>query len=91
MDIWSLTLWSFGRTSRGLLYVLIWEALLSNFVSGARLLSVSHPPLPLRRRGTQHLGEIPAAHDPFRGLPWPHPLESRRPPHGCSAGSGCGR
>ena len=26
----------------GLLYVLIWEALLSNFVSGARLLSVSH-------------------------------------------------
>jgi ABC-2 type transport system permease protein len=42
MDIWSLTLWSFGRTSRGLLYVLIWEALLSNFVSGARLLSVSH-------------------------------------------------
>jgi ABC-2 type transport system permease protein len=26
----------------GLLYVLIWEAVLSNFVSGARLLSVSH-------------------------------------------------
>ena len=26
----------------GLLYVLIWETLLSNFVSGARLLSVSH-------------------------------------------------
>ncbi|HEX6525361.1 MAG TPA: ABC transporter permease subunit [Streptosporangiaceae bacterium] len=26
----------------GLLYVLIWESLLSNFVSGARLLSVSH-------------------------------------------------
>jgi ABC-2 type transport system permease protein len=26
----------------GLLYVLVWEALLSNFVSGARLLSVSH-------------------------------------------------
>jgi ABC-2 type transport system permease protein len=26
----------------GLLYVLIWEALLSNFVSGARLLSISH-------------------------------------------------
>jgi ABC-2 type transport system permease protein len=26
----------------GLLYVLIWEALLANFVSGARLLSVSH-------------------------------------------------
>ena len=26
----------------GLLYVLIWEALLSNFVSGARLLSVGH-------------------------------------------------
>jgi ABC-2 type transport system permease protein len=26
----------------GLLYVLIWEALMSNFVSGARLLSVSH-------------------------------------------------
>ena len=26
----------------GLLYVLIWEMLLGNFVSGARLLSVSH-------------------------------------------------
>jgi len=26
----------------GLLYVLIWEALMANFVSGARLLSVSH-------------------------------------------------
>jgi len=26
----------------GLLYVLIWETLLANFVSGARLLSVSH-------------------------------------------------
>src|SRR5262249_39858003 len=26
----------------GLLYVLIWESLLSNFVSGARLLSISH-------------------------------------------------
>jgi ABC-2 type transport system permease protein len=26
----------------GLLYVLVWEALLANFVSGARLLSVSH-------------------------------------------------
>lgn len=26
----------------GLLYVLIWESLLSNFVSGARMLSVSH-------------------------------------------------
>jgi ABC-2 type transport system permease protein len=26
----------------GLLYVLIWEAVLANFVSGARLLSVSH-------------------------------------------------
>jgi ABC-2 type transport system permease protein len=26
----------------GLLYVLVWEVLLSNFVSGARLLSVSH-------------------------------------------------
>jgi ABC-2 type transport system permease protein len=26
----------------GLLYVVIWEALLSNFVSGARLLSVGH-------------------------------------------------
>src|SRR5262249_36048645 len=26
----------------GLLYVLIWEALLSNFVTGARVLSVSH-------------------------------------------------
>jgi ABC-2 type transport system permease protein len=26
----------------GLLYVLIWETLLSNFVSGARLLSISH-------------------------------------------------
>jgi ABC-2 type transport system permease protein len=26
----------------GLLYVLIWESLLSNLVSGARLLSVSH-------------------------------------------------
>jgi ABC-2 type transport system permease protein len=29
-------------TAVGLLYVLIWEALLANFVSGARLLSVSH-------------------------------------------------
>ena len=26
----------------GLLYVLVWEVLLANFVSGARLLSVSH-------------------------------------------------
>jgi ABC-2 type transport system permease protein len=43
----------------GLLYVLIWEALLSNFVSGARLLSVSHYSLGIAN-GIAHDGSLNA-------------------------------